>query len=213
MQKFSSGAQSSDTNYWSDYYKKDLAPKPPSDFAQFALKYMSPSKKLIDLGCGNGRDSMFFARGNLKVTAVDLSEEALARIDQSLPIFTVCDDFVSSKILLCIDYDYFYSRWSLHAINQIKQDELLPKIYSAMHDGGHFFIEARTINDTIFGKGKQLGKNEFFYENHYRRFINPEQLISALTSIGFKIVFSKESNQFSVMGTDAPTLIRIVAKK
>ena len=213
MREITPIAQSSDTNYWSDYYKKDLAPKPPSDFAKFAVEFMKPNKKLIDLGCGNGRDSMFFARSNLKVTAVDLSDEALARFDQSLSIFTVCDDFVSSKILLCMDYDYFYSRWSIHAINQAKQDELLPKIYNAMHDDGRLFIEARSINDVIFGKGEKLGENEFFYDSHYRRFIDPGQLTGQLEEIGFKVMFSEESDQFSVMGSDSPTLIRVVAGK
>ena len=46
--------------YLNEYYAKDRSQKLPSDFAKFVLEYMQKGKQLIDLGCGNGRDSIFF---------------------------------------------------------------------------------------------------------------------------------------------------------
>lgn len=208
------GTKGANENYWDDYYKSGHAPNPPSDFAKFAFKYMKPDKKLIDLGCGNGRDSMYFCKCGLKVTAVDSSIDAISAINvASMPIFAVHDDFVTAKALFCVDYDYCYARWSIHAINQERQDELFPSIYNALKEGGFLFIEARTINDYKFGQGKRLGVNEYFFDNHYRRFIETSMIKEQLRKIGFEIVYCAESDAFSVMDGDAPTLVRLVAKK
>ena len=180
---------------------------------QFALGYMQADNKLIDLGCGNGRDSVYFCSKGIKVTAVDSSKDAIAAFDGTMPIFAVCDDFVTAKALFCVDYDYCYARWSIHAINQEQQDELLPNVYNALKRGGFFFAEARTIDDVKYGQGKQLGVHEFFSDNHYRRFIDPAQFTAQLESLGFEIVFCEQSDAFSVVGDDAPMLVRVVARK
>ena len=202
-----------DTLYWDTYYSKNLAPKPPSDFAKFALTYMQSAKMLIDLGCGNGRDSVYFCHAGLKVTAIDLSQEAIDSFDKDLPIFAVCNDFVKTKALQCIDYDYCYARWSIHAISQAMQDKLLPNIYRSLKSGGLFFSESRTINDIKYGQGEPLGLHEYICDDHYRRFLDPKSLIKQFESIGFEIIYCKESDSFSVMGDDSPTLIRVIAKK
>ena len=199
--------------YWNSYYRSDITPKSPSDFAMFITSYLKPEKKLIDLGCGNGRDSMYFCNIGLKVTAVDSSPEAISLIDESLPIFTVCDDFVAAKALFCVDYDYCYLRWSIHAINQKQQDDLLPNIYNALNKNGILFIEARTTNDSKFGVGKYLGQNEYFFDNHYTRFIDVNELSEQLASTGFKLIYCKEFRDFANMNENSPTMVRLIAQK
>jgi len=131
-----SNSKQSHTKHWDYYYSNNLAPKPPSDFAKFAMDYMHPQKMLIDLGCGNGRDSAYFCKCGLKVTAIDLSKGAIASFDKAMPIFAVCDDFVTTKALACVEYDYCYARWSIHAINQAQQDELIPNVYFSLKKDG-----------------------------------------------------------------------------
>jgi cyclopropane fatty-acyl-phospholipid synthase-like methyltransferase len=207
------GNANKDVHYWDEYYGENRAPKLPSDFAKFALEYMQRGKTLIDLGCGNGRDSDFFCQSGLKVTALDSSKSAIKSFSKSMSIFAVCDDFVRTNILRCIDFDYCYARWSIHAINQAQQNELLPNIYGSLKCGGMFFSESRTTNDVKYGQGKALGEHEYFTEGHYRRFLDPDAFIAQLKEIGFEIVYCKESDMFSVMGDDSPTLIRVISKK
>jgi SAM-dependent methyltransferase len=204
---------SKDVIYWNEYYGKDRAPKPPSDFAKFAMEHMQKGKLLIDLGCGNGRDSIFFCSSSLKVTAVDSSKGAIESFDKNIPILAICDDFIKTNALNCVDYDYCYARWSIHAINKSQQDELLPNVYRSLKSGGLFFSESRTINDVKYGQGEPLGEYEFFADDHYRRFLDPEAFLEQLRQIGFEIVHFEESDKFSVMGDDSPTLIRVIAKK
>jgi adenylylsulfate kinase-like enzyme/SAM-dependent methyltransferase len=200
--------------FWNAYYMGNKAAEHPSDFAVFARNHMTPGNKIIDLGCGNGRDSVFFCQEGFKVTAIDSSEQAIKRINEkNLPIFAVCDDFVMAKALFCVDYNYCYARWSVHAISHAQQEELIRNVYDALQSGGYFFLEARTVNDVRYGLGTSLGQDEYFYEGHYRRFVRPEVLADQLRSAGFSVIRLEESDTFSVVGDDRPTLVRITAEK
>ena len=50
-----------DTEYWNKYYEKNSAPVEPSLFAKYVAEELQPGKTLLELGCGNGRDSLFFS--------------------------------------------------------------------------------------------------------------------------------------------------------
>ena len=59
-----------DENYWENYYKSHRNPTASSSFAIFCTKYIQNSKTLVELGCGNGRDSVFLSRE--EISARDL---------------------------------------------------------------------------------------------------------------------------------------------
>lgn len=52
--------------YWDDFYKIFLV-KEESSFARFVYKKIQNKKinKLLDVGCGNGRDTFFFLKKDL----------------------------------------------------------------------------------------------------------------------------------------------------
>lgn len=207
---------SRDMIYWNEYYKKNLAEiQEPSDFAKAILQYMEEEKSLMDLGCGNGRDSLYFLRHKLRVTGIDVSEEAIRKLNE-LRIENscfVCDDFVSSKALYQVQYDYFYSRWTMHAISERQEDELLQNVSGSIKEGGMFFIEARGIRDDLYGKGEQIAKNAFIYNEHFRRFMDKEIFMDKLEKYGFSIMFAEEGKDFSKTENSNPVLVRIVAVK
>lgn len=148
-----------DTGYWNQYYKKISCLTKPSRFARFArfvrTNYLSEGAALLELGCGNGRDSLFFAAQGLKVTAVDASDYAITELAQrnvSNAEF-ICGDFVESPSIYSRQYDFCYSRFSLHAINAEQENLLLRNVKNSLNGGGKFFIEVRSVNDPLFGKG------------------------------------------------------------
>lgn len=89
----------------------------------------------MDIGCGNGRDSLYFERNGLKVVGVDASSTAIDRLN-AMQIgnnsMFVCDDFVTCRALYQSQYDYFYSRWTMHAISERQEDELLNNISNSI---------------------------------------------------------------------------------
>jgi len=72
-------------SYWNDYYAglPEEAHPAPSQFATFVLA-MNKAGSIVDLGCGSGRDSLFFARYGRRVTSVDASEHAVRAIQEMI---------------------------------------------------------------------------------------------------------------------------------
>lgn len=205
-----------DVAYWNSFYESEFKIESPSLFAKYVSNYLHKGLSLLDLGCGNGRDSLLFEKNGLQVTAIDASDfiiEDLRKKYSNRNINFICDDFVCSSVLYEQEYDYCYSRFSLHAINEIQELELLGNLYKCLKKGGYFFIEVRSIRDEIYGKGKQVGRNAYIYEGHYRRFIDKEELEEKLFSVGFNIEYSSEKRNFAPLGENNPYIIRIVAKK
>ena len=100
----------------------------------------------------------------------------------------ICGDFVNDSAVYSRRYDYAYSRFTLHAITLSQQNELLRNIKHVLKPDGKFFIEARTLKDNLYGKGESAGDNAFIYDGHYRRFIDPEELVKDMESMGWRII-------------------------
>ena len=205
-------------DYWNGFYKNNFNEIiEPSSFAKYIMSYIEPNKTLLDLGCGNGRDSKFFINNKLNVVGVDTSDYAINKLNNEIidrnSIF-ICDDFVTCRNIFQQQYDYIYSRFTLHTISEKQETELLLNIKESIKNNGYFFIEARTINDEIYGKGQRIGENEYIYNNHYRRFIDVDKFKEKLRNIGgFEIIELKEDENYSKIEESNPTLMRCILKK
>lgn len=203
------------TAYWNQYYKNRVCSEEPSPFARYVSTLVEPGRQMVELGCGNGRDAVFFADQGLHITALDMSREAISQLqDKGLAnaVF-LCDDFVNSDIHCPDSYDYAYSRFTIHAINRNQEQVLLNNLFCSLRPKGKLFIEVRSVNDPLFGKGKQIERNAFFYDNHYRRFIVLDELVQSLEQRGFLVEYARECIGFAPYGNDDPPVIRIVAVK
>ena len=210
-----------DESYWDAYYQKQFVKnggdiEAPSLFASAMLEnYMEQGNSLVELGCGNGRDSLYFAENGMNVTGIDASEVAIQKLQQRSTnhcIF-ICDDFVNAEAIYQIQYDYCYSRFTLHAINEEQEAQILDKAYKMLKSNGYLFIEARSVRDEKFGKGQEVEKNAYIYDGHYRRFIDPEELKCKLENIGFTIVEIEESDKFAPSNSERTVCVRVIAQK
>lgn len=199
--------------FWKEYYKKNPNPVEASTFARFCIGFLSEGKSLIELGCGNGRDSIYFANHNLNVTAIDQIDEEIDYLNQkygSDNIQFVARDFTNLK--KDIKYDYIYSRFTLHSITEDREKKVFEWIESQLNDNGLFLLEVRSINDPMFKQGEQISENENI-TTHYRRYLDLNNTINSLKNCGLTILYKLESRGLSVYKDDDPMLIRIVAKK
>ena len=201
--------------YWNQYYKNRVCSQEPSPFAQYVATLVEPGKRMVELGCGNGRDAVFFAGRELQVTALDMSREAIAQL-RSRNIANaefLCGDFVNSNVHQPDSYDYAYSRFTIHSINRNQEQVLLNNLFRGLRPNGKLFIEVRGVNDPLFGKGRQVERNAYFYDNHYRRFIVLDELVESLEQRGFRVEYAQERTGFAPYGNDDPPVIRIVAAR
>jgi len=177
---------SENSKYWTDFYSSQSVTPNPSPFAASCLPYIKEGSTLIDVGCGNGRDSSFFARSGINVLS----------IDQSFPqeLFATNCFFLNSDVdnMPNIKCDYIYARFFIHAIPLDKEIKFLSFI---KNNCKHFFIEARSDKSKFNG-------------NHYRRFINLEKLKSRLDAQNFNYTV-EESRNLAKTDTENPVIIRV----
>ena len=160
------------------------------------------------------------AQNNLNVVAVDQVQEEIDYLNENHKeenILFVCDDFTnldytSHDIINETDFDYIYSRFTFHSINEAKEDRTLDWIENNLDKGGCFLLEARSLNDPMFKQGKSLSDTEN-YTTHYRRYMNLNKIIEKLESRNFEIIYKIEDNNLAVYKDDNPYVIRIIAKK
>lgn len=201
--------------YWNQYYKNRICSEEPSPFAQYVSTLVEPGKRMVELGCGNGRDAVFFAGRGLQITALDMSQEAIAQLRSRNIVNAefLCGDFVNSNVHQPDSYDYAYSRFTIHSINRNQERVLLNNLFRGLRPNGKLFIEVRGVKDPLFGRGRQIERNAYFYDNHYRRFIVLDELVESLEQRGFRVEYAQERTGFAPYGNDDPPVIRIVAAK
>ena len=204
--------------FWNNFYKNFIYRK-ESNFANFvSKKYLKNKKNLLEIGCGNGRDSFFFSK-KLNVVAIDKSHEA---IKQNLEILLNHEkrsinfkklDAVSKKIFLLGKFDYVYARFFLHTINSASEKKILNNINKLLKKGGLMFLEFRTINDPLYKKGKKISKYERITD-HYRRFIDSKKFISQkIIKQNFTINYFLEKKGLAKYKNENPSICRLVLKK
>lgn len=218
-----------DKQYWDQFYESlvdEHEINQCSTFADFCLNnFFCDSKSVVDLGCGNARDAWYFAKQGHHVLAVDQSISASVKTRKNHPNLEFLEsDFVRPKYFFDdgeISYyhpgqtkiDVFYSRFTIHSITQQDQKELLPRIYNCLDTGGLFCVEARTIKDPKFGVGEHVSDTTYFNDGHARRFINSQQFVNVMLSLGFKLRYFDERDGLSVYKDDDPVLMRVILEK
>lgn len=207
-------------DFWNNHYEHTYEVTPPSLFAIHTLESLTGALnlRLLDYGCGNGRDSIFFSK-YFEVLGVDLSEivinqnTIIGKQLGSAAKFSVLEKNKNlTNLIESFDPDVFYARFLLHAITLEHENQMLSSLADALRIGAIVCFECRTTKDPLMQKGIKVSEFERIY-GHYRRFIVPDELRSRLISLGFQINSFEESNEFSPTLTDKPYLLRVSAMK
>ncbi len=211
-----SAPSAKDNCYWNEVYvAKKGVPCNPSDFAQSILPAIDTSHTLVELGCGNGRDSFYFARNDIKTIALDLSAKAIELNSSS------CHDNITFQVadFTALENGQFenignvYSRFTLHSVDHKSYLRTIDWCTNNLLPGsGMLFLEARTINDPLYGQGTNVGKDEFV-TTHYRRFAHIKDVMNDLKERGFHVIHASENFTDSWYKDDHAVVYRITAKK
>ena len=204
------------TKHWKKYYANDIAPSVNSSFSEYAILQMKRGQHILEVGCGNGRDAVFFASSGIKVDAIDRSQDAISLCNDKYLDSDV--KFHYGKIDSLIDinnnnkYDHIYCRFVIHAMPIEEENALISASFDLLKEGGCIFLECRSINDPLARKGEIISSTERVH-GHYRRFIIPEEFQDRLIERGFKVISLHEEDGVAKYGDDDPVVIRVIATK
>lgn len=205
-------------SYWDSYYEKRRAPTNPSSFAIFCHEnFFDNASRVLEFGCGNGRDSFYFSKKH-RVTAIDQSSVVIqANRQRASDEGILSIDFLEGKFGddipgLPESVDVVYGRFVMHAMPLADEVLALQGAAKVLAPGGKIFLEFRTDKDLLMHQGQVVGANERVTD-HYRRFINFEEFCERLTRFGFSIDFRLERSGLAKHGDDDPTVGRVIGKK
>ncbi|MFM5948124.1 MAG: class I SAM-dependent methyltransferase [Novosphingobium sp.] len=210
------------SDYWGAYYGKEEAPVLPSQFALFVANEIAtgeipPVGTICDIGCGNGRDALFFLQLGYAVRGLDASDAAVAvcrqrlsasgkelaargRFHQGAADAADCWQSMAEDIPGPV---LVYARFFFHAIDDAAELEVLAHAASLIdRNGGALCAEFRTQEDRDSAKATPA---------HYRRFIDPDDFAGRVVAAGLKPLWQAKGRGMAKYREDDAHVARIVA--
>jgi len=192
---------------WEDEYSEGTphwaVDKNPSMFAQeFAEKLQElKMKTLLEIGCGNGRDSIFFAHAGIEVTAVDVSPSAIELARQNAQDAEVSVDFqVANAEELSFADGQFNGVFSLSVLHATDLKKSIPEVNRVLSNKGIAFIYL--YGDTQYADGKR------------EEYIAMDDWLELLKSLNFTVLdfYSEQEEEFDEFGEKHQLLISLIQK-
>ena len=125
-----------------------------SEQYRFFLKHLTPGGKLLDLGCGSGRDSAYFASLGFEVTAVDGSEALCKRAREHYGIEALCMRF--EDISFTGEFDAIWACASLLHVQKADMEDVMKKVSAALKPNGFLYASFK------YGSEERTSGGRFF---------------------------------------------------
>ncbi len=204
---------------WSDYHSGPRGaeiPQDPSPFALWVAAQLEPGARVVELGCGNGRDAVYLAQQGHPVTAYDFTRDAVERTRQlaqargvKLParMLNLQDaratlttaarlahrggtrDIVARGMLDTLDADGRSLLWRFASMSQRR--------------GGRTFVEFRTPQS----RGERPGSGA-----PAPTVLDPEVAVQEISRAGGRVVDRSSGRGLARLGREDPHVCRLVAR-
>lgn len=149
---------------------------------------------ILELGAGQGRDSVFFAKQGCKVTALDYTEAGLISINNKISklglerkLTTVKHDIRKPLPFADNYFDICYSSMLFcMALITMELEFLVREITRILKPAGYCVYSVRHTGDPHFGKGIHRGENMYEVDGFIVHFFDKEKIRQL--SNGFNII-------------------------
>lgn len=159
-----------------EYFNSTLNVDMTNTYKEF-LKLVPEGGKILDLGCGSGRDSMNFMKLGYEVIAVDGSKELAKRASVLLGKEVIVSTFEELELK-----EKFHGIWACASLLHIKREDLktvLNNLYNNLEDNGVFYMSFK------------YGEKEYVDDkNRYFNCFTDESIIS----------FINENTKYNILG-------------
>ena len=166
----------------------------PSIYAKKALKLLKEKKinNIIELGAGLGRDSIFFAKNNIKIQALDYSSSGIKIINHKIKKNNL-SNYISTKLFdvreklpfkdNSIDACYSHMLYCM-ALTIDDLQKLNNEIHRILKPNGLNIYTVRHTNDGDYKNGKHIGEDLYENDGFIVHYFSEEKVNSLLN--GFK---------------------------
>lgn len=137
------------------------------------------NRKVIDLGCGTGNNSLYLSERGFSVTACDYSEEALKIINKNLPQVKTLEFDLTHKFPFEDDsIKLIIADLSLHYFTEETTKIIFEEIKRVLLKDGYLIFRVNSVTDYSYGAGTGIEIEKHFYDTKYgyKRFFDEEDI-------------------------------------
>ncbi len=169
---------------------------------------------LLELGCGVGNDSRYFAKNNHMVIATDFSDEVIMRNEKDNKgvanlKFSILDTSSVPYSFENETFDTVYARLSLHYFDNKVTIKIFDEISRVLKPGGKICLMCKSTQDRLYGEGEEIETDMFIRDGHIRHFFSEtyaKELLAKSYEIDFidsekKELYGKKSSYIKVIAT------------
>jgi SAM-dependent methyltransferase len=205
--------------HWVDFYKSGASkrvPTTPAPFATWVAGQLDARQHILDVGCGNGRDSAFFAEQGHRVTALDgtaLARRLTRRLARERavkvrPVELNLNDLYSvlasgAQFAHMKSPPQIYARFLLDAIEPDTRRNFFRWAQMIQRRGGTTYLEFRTWQGTLRAKA---------FPFHYRTLLDPRRVIAEIEEYGGSVVHREQGVGLAPFEKENPRICRLVVR-
>ena len=144
--------QKRDGDWWDKFYSDRNKPVPffvdvpDENLAAYLEKGLIEKSKVIDIGCGNGRNSIYLAKQGFEVCGIDFSSASIEWAEQKAKEEAVNVKFINESFFDLEarhnSYDFVYDSGCLHHIKPHRRSQYIKKIADILKPEGYFGLTA-----------------------------------------------------------------------
>jgi uncharacterized protein (TIGR00725 family) len=167
------------SDYHSSHAGKLVAQAQLDDFRTLVN---SPAR-VLDIGCGPGYDAGYLA-SKYSVTGVEIAKRFAEIAKYENPNVDIINADIMKYDMGSAQYKGIWARDSIHHLKAADLDQIFPKMYSALVEGGILYIIVREGNGEVMEKE---GQDYYVMEKFYHLF-SVDELQDRAQKAGFKTV-------------------------
>ncbi len=187
---------------WDRVYQSDNAffGEEPSSFATLCFNHMKSSniKRVLEIGAGHGRDTMFFASNGLEVETLDYSSRGIEIIgkkahENKLPVNSQLYDVKKPLPFKNTCFDAVYSHMLLNMrFSQAELHSVFSEIRRVLKPNGLNYFSVRNHNDQFYGAGVEVEEGIYDVNGFEVRFFSEKEILDLIAKECFKMLWMKE---------------------
>ncbi len=177
-----------------------------SEVQKLLLTTFEIKAKLLEIGCGSGRDVSFLTKNGFNVIAIDGSKNMIEEAKKIHPELSkkLFHKTLPNNLDFDKTFDGIYSIATLMHLSENDLKNTLSKIYNLLNENGKFLMSVSLFRDDIDENGFD-DKERFFLVLSFENWIN------LLENVGFKILDTKTNRDG--LGRGGIEWLTLVAQK
>jgi len=178
--------------YAEKYFQINYSTDVIKELLEFFIKNLN-GNKILDVGCGPGRDAKFFSNLGYEVIGIDLSEKLLEIARKNAP---KAKFYLMDMRNLDFPDNYFDGIWACASFLHIPRkggQKTLNEFYRVLRENGLMYISVKEGSGETFVKSSQYGEKERYFV-----YYSSTELRKLIENSGFKIIkeiIEKEKNR------------------